>query len=424
MKKKYHSIVERLFATSFYGGMKLGLENTSRLSQILGYPEQSFKSILVAGTNGKGSVSLKIAKALELSGFRVGLYTSPHISCFRERIKINGVLISESEVEDLLSKVFETTEKHSIPATFFEVMTLLAFCYFQKEQVDFAVLEVGLGGRLDATNIVMPVLSVITSINFDHTAHLGNSLESIATEKGGIIKSEVPVILGPAAAGQAILSQIAEERKAPVVKVSHSLSDFYDNENSSVARAALLELNKRYLLRDEAVEAGLLCRPVCRFQVLTGMKSPSWIGQLPEAVILDVAHNPNGLARLIEAVSLHYPNRLIRVLAGFSKDKDLAGCLSLIQRNTAALHLVQASHPRAASFEELQKILFHLGAPPVNFHESIEDGVKKAIKNAAEMGEVLVICGSFYIMNEVRRSLGIVEPRDACDFNESLFFAR
>lgn len=417
--QSYRSLLERLFSTIFFGGMKLGLNNALRMSEALGSPEKSFKSILVAGTNGKGSVALKMAKALEASGFRTGLYTSPHISCFRERIKINGVMIAESDVEEQLSKIFEITERFSIPATFFELTTTMALCYFAQQGVDFAVLEVGMGGRLDATNIVMPVLSVITSIDYDHTAHLGDTLELIAQEKGGIIRPFIPVILGPGAS-LPVLSQMAFEKESPCIQVGRPMSAFYDHENTSIAKAAMVELSKRYVLKEEAIETGLSVRPLCRFQVLTGMNAPPQMGKFPEAVVLDVAHNPNGLERLFEAVLFHYPNHQIRVIAGLSGDKDLKKCLAVIAHYALQVHLVCAKNPRAASIQLLQQVFSELGVNHAIPHATIENAVEQGLRMAAEHGEVLVVCGSFFIMSEVRRALGILEPCDPLELNENL----
>ena len=186
----YLDLIQHLLTVNLEAGIKLGLQNVERLQEILHYPDRSFTSIHVAGTNGKGSVCIKVARALEKAGYRTGLYTSPHISSFRERIRINGKMITEEAVESILPPLFKVIEEAGIPATFFEITTFLAFLYFAREKVDFAVLETGLGGRLDATNIVSPCLSVITSISLDHTEILGGSCEEIAHEKGGSSRRE------------------------------------------------------------------------------------------------------------------------------------------------------------------------------------------------------------------------------------------
>lgn len=417
INKSYSRLIERLFATCFYGRPKWDLEVTQKLLAKLNSPQEDFKSILIAGTNGKGSVATKIAKGLELAGFRVGLYTSPHISSFRERIKINGIMISEGAVEAYLRSIFQLAEEHQIPATFFELTTALAFAYFAAEKVDFSVLEVGLGGRLDATNVAAPILTVITSISFDHTAILGSTLPLIAKEKGGIIRPHIPIILGPAAE-QPILYEIAKEKEAPLIQVKLPKTDFYDLENQQIARTSLHELSKRFTLSDEAIESALLVRPPCRFQVLKREKSSNWTRAFPEAVILDVAHNPDGLEKLFSAVRMYYPGRLVRALVGMSKDKDLKSCLNVFSSQVVHLHLVQADSERAAPLEVLQKTLQELRYSSFTAHKSIEQGVLKAMEAAAEHGEILLICGSFYIMGKVRQSLGILEPHDTIDLHE------
>ena len=193
----YAALLHKLFQINLFVGSKLGLTNMQRMLEKLDHPEKKFKSVHVAGTNGKGSTTTKIAKGLEAAGLRVGLYTSPHISCFRERIQINGTLIPESYLEKTLPKLFDVCTQNSIAATFFELTTALAFCYFADERVDFASIETGLGGRSDATNVIIPEASVITSIALEHTDILGDTLEKITIEKAGIAKPGVPLVIGP-----------------------------------------------------------------------------------------------------------------------------------------------------------------------------------------------------------------------------------
>jgi dihydrofolate synthase/folylpolyglutamate synthase len=193
----YEALVRQLFNVSRFSGMKLGLTNTEKLAALLGMPHTKFRSVHVTGTNGKGSVCTKIASGLQMAGLKVGLYTSPHISSFRERVSINGELISEQEVVLHLSRVMSLAQEHNIPATFFELTTLMAFCHFAQRNVEYAVVEVGIGGRLDATNIISPDLSVLTSIGLDHTDILGPTVEHITREKSGIIKQNAPAVIGP-----------------------------------------------------------------------------------------------------------------------------------------------------------------------------------------------------------------------------------
>ena len=257
----YPTLIQKLFSVNLFSGTKLGLQNMERLQQLLYYPDRSFQIVHVAGTNGKGSVSTKIASALEFGGARVGLFTSPHLSCFRERIRINGEMIPEETVAAILERLFQITEKQQISATFFELTTSLALLYFAQEKIDVAVLETGLGGRLDATNIVSPCLSVITSISLDHTDILGSTLEAIAIEKGGIIKKKIPVIIGPHVPYEVIQS-IAKKMESCCIQVK-TTSPLYEEENRQIARSALNQLSSLFHLSEENIEKGLEAKQPC-----------------------------------------------------------------------------------------------------------------------------------------------------------------
>lgn len=398
----YPKLIDKLFQVNLFGGMKLGLENCRRFQEILQKPTQDLSCIHVAGTNGKGSVTTMIAKALEASGLRVGLYTSPHISCFRERIRINGEMISESAIEELLPFLFTTAEQNAISATFFELTTFLAFLHFSREQVDIVVLETGLGGRLDATNIVTPILSIITSISLDHTQILGSTVEEIASEKGGIIKYEVPVVIGPRVP-LAPIKRIADEMSSPLTTVTGTFDSFME-ENQAIAREALRKLN----ICESSIAEGLKARQPCRMEILN------------DRVILDVGHNPDGLNHLFQAIQHRFGNRRIRLLFGLSKTKDIQACLQILCQNGHAFHLVEAANGRGISLailhEEIQRFIPH--GTSVSCHQDIEAGVKESLRQAEENNELLVICGTFFIMSEARRALGIQEPVDSFDMNE------
>jgi dihydrofolate synthase / folylpolyglutamate synthase len=404
----YQALIHRLFKVNLFGGMKLGLSNSLRLQELLGFPDRSFQSVHVAGTNGKGSVVTKIAQGLQSAGYRVGLYTSPHISCFRERIRINGLLIPEKEVEKILTALFTLIDQQEIAATFFELTTALALVYFAQEKVDIAVLETGLGGRLDATNIVSPLLSIITSISLDHTDILGSTLEEIAKEKGGIIKPGIPVIVGPHVPYE-IMQQIAFNQKSPLHQVSGSFKTF-EEENNTIAAAALKELSKTFSILDKDIESGLKGRQPCRFEVF----------HTPAPVILDVAHNPDGLTRLFETLRLSYPNKTIRVLFGLSKGKDVMGCLRILTQHAHDFHLVQSTNGRGLPVEELQDLLksFSVEERRLFLRQTIAANMQLAIEETNRHSQILVVCGSFFIMSAVRQVLNILEPVDEEDLNE------
>lgn len=404
----YSALIQKLLDFNLHSGMKLGLQNVQQLQKLLQFPDRNFSSIHVAGTNGKGSVCIKMARAFEEAGYKTALYTSPHLSCFRERFRVNGKMIPEAEVVKLLTLLFGIIEEHQIPATFFEITTLLAFLYFAQEKVDMAIIETGLGGRLDATNIILPILSIITSISLDHTEILGATAEIIAKEKGGIIKDHVPVIIGPRVPFGIIQSMAAEKMSQCIQVVDSSLT--YEEENRTVARTALNLLAANFSLSQEAIERGLNARQPCRFEILQG----------PPLTILDVAHNPDGISHLFQSIAHQFPGRPLRLLFGLSKNKDVAGCLQIVGSQAAHFHLVESTNGRGTSVEDLKKELqMHTsGASAIDTHESIEEGAGLAIGEAQKSDQILVIFGTFFIMGEARQALGIQEPRDPFDLNE------
>ncbi len=299
------SVEKRLFSLPGRGAKTF--ERMRALDQRLSHPHHSFKSIHIAGTNGKGSVSLKIASVLENLGYKVGLYTSPHIWCYRERIQINGQMISETLASKLLGRVFDPN------LSFFDCLTAIAFLYFAEEKVDFAVIETGLGGRFDATNIITPILSIITSIGYDHMAILGRSLEEIAFEKGGIVKPNIPIVVGSS----------ASSFFPNAVHVPSQAT--YEIENRLIAKYALAQLGI-------SLEKGLEKTPFCRFQKIG-------------SIIFDAAHNPPAFIKLKEALKLHFPGKKFPFYLVFSKDKEWQNCVSIISDIASCIAMIKSSHP-------------------------------------------------------------------------------
>lgn len=351
------------------------------LADKLGNPQLSFPTIHVAGTNGKGSVCAKIAHAYSCAGYRVGLYTSPHLISFEERIVVDGEPIPREWAEEKLDELINA----GFTLNCFEYLTLLAFDYFRLKQVDIAVIEVMVGGAKDSTNIVEPELSVITSISHDHTKMLGNSIEEIAQEKAGIIKPGVPVVVGPRAALRPIYRRAAE-LGSPLFLVEQA-EGIYEWENRAIARKALELLS----LPSSAIEEGLQFRLPCRFEERAG-------------VIFDVAHNPAGFERLIEALEECYRDLHWRFLIGMSEDKDIKQCLKMIAPHASHLHVVQAENGRAAKKEQIAQILADLGDYPFSTEVNIREGFSRAMEGTRE-GEKLIVCGSFYIMPEILQEL-------------------
>jgi dihydrofolate synthase/folylpolyglutamate synthase len=416
IESSYAQLMTRLLSVNKHGGIKLGLDNVQRLNTLLGNPAHAFPSIHVAGTNGKGSVVTKIAAALQAAGLRVGLYTSPHIACFRERIRVDGSMISEAEVEKHLTTLFALTEEHQIPATFFELTTMMAFSHFVDEDIDIAVIETGLGGRFDATNIVRTKLSVITSISLEHTEILGNTIEEIACEKAGIIKPNVPVVIGPRVPLNTI-KKIAKELNSPCIQVKGSFSDFHA-ENDAVAKMALETIEAP----PHVIARGLRATPPCRMQIFSDIQLALKFKhiRLPDAIVLDVAHNPDGIKWLLQSLKRRFPNRRLRFVIGLSKNKDIHGCFDLLKNTVTHYHLVESQNDRAASIDYLKTSLLSVGVSQedISCEESISAGILHALIEAGEKKEVVIVCGTFFIMAEARKALGIIEPQDHADMNE------
>jgi dihydrofolate synthase/folylpolyglutamate synthase len=365
-----------------YRSARGSLQRFQSIAESLGAAYTSYPSVHVAGTNGKGSVSLKIAQALEFSGLKVGLFTSPHLESFRERIVINGVQIPHNTADEQMQELLKFKE-----LSFFELTTLLAFDYFKQEKVDIAIFEVGIGGLKDSTNLLTPKVSVITSIAQDHGNLLGKGLNEIAFQKAGIIKMGVPVVLGPTCHFPAIEAQI--KRCASPAQYIPFQPGFYDLENRAIAKGALRVLQSDFGLKDLDIERGIQMRPSCRFEQ-------------HGRCIFDVAHNPAGIERLIEAVEYHFPGKKWSVVIGMSKDKDIRTCLKLLMSKASHLYLVPSPSLKRASLEEMGERLKDLHCSHFLTCASVTQGVKQSLEDSENL---VVICGSFYIMKEAREAV-------------------
>lgn len=388
----YSEILKQIYQLPKSAAGERSLANMERFCSYLGHPERAFPVIHVAGTNGKGSVCTKIAAALGNEGYRCGLYTSPHISSFCERIQINSALIPEEEICRLYPQVMEAISACGLNAAFFEIATLLAFLYFRENNVEIAVIETGLGGLYDATNVVLPLVSVITSIGFDHKEILGSTLKEICLAKAGIIKPNTPVVLGKRVSS-AWIFPIATAKKSPLAQTTLSHPG-YDEENRATARLALGTISKRFPIGAPALEKGLQTKPPCRFEQrkLKGKE-----------LILDVAHNPQGFERLLSLLRHTYPNASFRFVCGFSKGKEIDVCANLIQNQASAIHLVSGDHSRLASTEEIAPYFHHKN---VILENSIPQGINNACRASLD-SEIIVITGSFFIMHETRQALEV-----------------
>jgi dihydrofolate synthase/folylpolyglutamate synthase len=381
-------------------GMKFGLRNIRILLRAFGNPHKKFKSIHIAGTNGKGSTSAMIAAILTAAGYRVGLYTSPHLVAFNERIRINGLMIPDREIDRLTHRLRPDIER--LHATFFEATTAIAFEYFAEQKVDVAVIETGLGGRLDSTNVLRPVVSVITSIGMDHSEILGTTLTSIAREKGGIVKSGIPVILGkmPVVPRREIL-RIASQKRSPVVlsekikipaRTQIQLFGKYQRENARCAVAAVTIAGKMFLVGDGAVRTGL-----AQTTQLTGIRGRFEIVRKDPLMILDVAHNPDGIRSLVSAIRSFSKRRVVCIF-GAMKDKDYSAMIRSLKTMHPVVLCVQPATARAIDSLTLHSLCLrnHIRSRNIG---SIPKALAAAKKMSGKTG-IVMVTGSHFVVGE------------------------
>lgn len=402
---------------------KEDLHNTIALCEALGNPHRSFRSIHVAGTNGKGSTSHMLAAVLQQAGYKTGLYTSPHIKDFGERIRINGEMIDQQFVIGFV----ERTKKISaaIQPSFFELTVAMAFDYFAAQQVDIAVIETGLGGRLDSTNIIKPVLSVITNIGYDHMNILGNTLPEIASQKAGIIKQDTPVVIGEyLPETKPVFEKEATEKNAPLffaseqfetgkVEKNESMICHVNNKISHGSAAYALDLTGAYqaknictvlmsleVLKRSGFDIGEddIMNALKNVKGLTGLGGRWDIVQHDPTVIMDVGHNTDGINLIVQQLKNDYPASHYHFVLGFVKDKDVAHVMELFPKD-ASYYFTNAHIPRAMPFEELQTIGKAYGLQGKGFN-NVNDALADA-KNHAGPNDVIMICGSFFIVAEV-----------------------
>lgn len=400
------------------------LINTVLLSEFLGRPERSFPTVHVAGTNGKGSTSHMLAAIFQSAGYRTGLYTSPHLKDFRERIKVNGQMIREDFVVDFVQRIRLLSE--TIDPSFFEVTVAMAFDYFAVEQVDIAIVEVGLGGRLDSTNIIIPELSVITNIGYDHMNMLGDTLPAIAAEKAGIIKRQIPVVIGEHHPDTApVFEQRAGDEDAPltfadqqrfvydwryhrhhlIAEVSTSpvsddkeiyqldLPGIYQTKNLITVLAATHLLHaKGWKLEPAAVHHGLQ-----HVKKLTGLHGRWELVEEHPDVILDVAHNEDGIRQLVRQIEVTDHEEL-HIVIGMVGDKDIQRALALLP-STARYYFTRADIPRALPEDKLAEQARSYGLQG-NTYPSVAEALRAA-RAHAKTRDLIIVCGSVFVVGEV-----------------------
>ncbi|TYC16183.1 bifunctional folylpolyglutamate synthase/dihydrofolate synthase [Bizionia gelidisalsuginis] len=379
---------------------KIDLSNTLLLANHLDNPEDHFKTVHIAGTNGKGSTSHMLASVLQEAGYKVGLYTSPHLKDFRERIKINGKEIDEDYVVQFVDRNTSFFESNAL--SFFEMTVGLAFQYFAEKDVDIAIIEVGLGGRLDSTNIISPELSVITNIGLDHTQFLGNSLHAIAKEKGGIIKQNTPVVIGETQDEiKAVFKAIAEEQQASITfadsfKTKTYRSDLmgsYQVKNIKTVVECVKQLqNKGFHISEGALNQGLLS-----VVKNTGLLGRWQILQLQPKVICDTAHNTAGLTYTITQL-LEEPHNAMHIVFGVVNDKDLSTIVDLLPKQ-ATYYFCKPNIPRGYNAKDLKIDLNAHGCKGESYN-SVNEAYITALQNA-DTTDVIYVGGSTFVVAEI-----------------------
>ncbi len=379
---------------------KADLLNTIRLSKHLNFPETKFKSIHIGGTNGKGSTSHMVASILQEAGYNVGLYTSPHLKDFRERIKLNGTCISEQFVTQFIKKNKSFFEANSL--SFFEMTVGLAFDYFAKQKVDIAIIEVGLGGRLDSTNIITPEVSVITNIGLDHTQFLGNTLKKIASEKGGIIKPNVPVIIGETQKEtKLIFKALAKKNNAPIyfadelIKTDYpsDLRGIYQKKNIKTAVQTVLEICKKgFSISDNNIKKGLQ-------NVIpnTDLKGRWQVLQDSPKVICDIAHNKEGLTYVMNQIKSETFNNLHMVL-GMVNDKDFDNLIKLFPKK-ANYYFCKPNIERGLDAKILKSHFIKRGLKG-NVYKTVKKALDSAKENA-DKNDLIYVGGSTFVVAEI-----------------------
>lgn len=430
----YNDSIDYLYGLQKHG-IKLGLEKTFKILSYIGEPQNDFYSIHVAGTNGKGSVSAMIASIMMFHGFKVGLFTSPHLVSFTERIRINNEEISESDVvkltEEIKFKIQSSRFKMPEP-TFFEFVTAMAFTYFSRNKVDWAVIETGMGGRLDATNVVIPKVSVITKIDYDHKEFLGDTLSKIASEKAGIIKQHIPIVIArQSLEAEKVILEISKERSSSLFiydrdfngKIKDSgiegiVFDYFDSHSS--IRDIYCPLAGRHQLENGsvAIKASILAlesvsKKFDEELIKRGIANVRWRGRLEiisrdPLIMIDGAHNPGAAETLASFIRENLEGYKIILIIGIMSDKDAEGILKPLLPLMDEIIFTAPKYERAANPYNLSRIASLMG-----YSSNVTKSIKEAISMAEEISKgvdkekpLILITGSFYTIGEALEDLG------------------
>lgn len=425
----YNEAIDYIENTAKFGKNK-GLERTNKILELLGNPHKDLKCIHIAGTNGKGSTTAMLTQILMESGYKVGMYTSPFIEEFEERIQINNNNIPKEKLCEVVEKVKIAVDKacelgYDEP-TEFEIITAVMFVYFNEERVDYAVIEVGLGGRIDATNVINPLISIITSISYDHIKILGNTLEEIAYEKAGIIKEKTPVILYPVEEEAKLsIEKVAKEKQSPItyVKIENAVlkeklynvpyQEITVNTSKNTYEIQLSLLGTHQLLNcsvviNAAEELQNIGVNIKKEHIIDGLKKVKWPGRLEmlkakPMVVIDGAHNIDGITSLKSSINTYFKYNKLILIMGILSDKQVEEMVKVITSEASNIITVTPPSYRAENSSELVEIIKKYNSNC----EAIEDykeAYAKALSYANE-DDLVLICGSLYMVGEMRKTI-------------------
>lgn len=413
-------------------GSNYGLERTYKLLELLGNPHKKTKFIHIAGTNGKGSTTAILVQLLREKGFKVGMYTSPFLEEFEERIQINGENIPKSILAQLITKIKSAVDKvieegYNHP-TEFEIITCLMFLYFVEEKIDYGVIEVGLGGRLDSTNVISPILSVITSISFDHMNLLGNTLAEIAGEKAGIIKEGVPVVIYPQeeevfkviedkcleSKSNLIITDISKGRFINVVNEDtiYQLVNIEIDEHEFEVKLPLLGEHQINNLLVALNAYKVLCDKenfeFCEYEIKNAVKKVKWIGRLEvmnkkPLIVIDGAHNIQGISKLKTNIEKYFKYKKLYLLLGILADKEVEKMVKVITPDAYKVYALTPLSTRAENASELKKVIDKYNDNCIAY-ESYEEALKSAVTEADD-DDMILVSGSLYMIGDMRKKI-------------------
>lgn len=416
--KEYADALEFLYGLEKFG-IVFGLENIQRILEIIGNPQKRLKTVHIGGTNGKGSVASMLACMLSEAGYRVGKYTSPHLVSFTERITVDEEEITETEVAELTTEIRQTIQREDSDRafTFFDFTTALAYEYFRRRQTDIALVEVGLGGRLDSTNVIDPLVSIITNVGFDHMGYLGNTIAEIAREKAGIIKKGTPVVTGARDGALEVVEEVARGRNSPV----HVLgTDFrYEMQTAQVMSytGPSMELDSVFvnLKGDHQLANGSLA--LCAAELLkargfsmeeksirNGLSRVRWPGRIEivrekPTILLDGAHNVDGIQALVRFMKTRFPEKRTTLIFGVMKDKEYGRMLELLRPLTDTIVLTRPANERGLPAQAMKEF-----AGEAVVTQDVRSALAKA-RAVTTDSDLILVTGSLYLVGEARAAI-------------------